>query len=391
MESAIFLGTSHIQMTGRRVAIVGGGVIGLSAAWALARASAKVTVIERDRAGYATSRVAAGMLAPITEAGHGHGDDAMVAFARASLARYPSFVAELQDDADSPISLDTRGTLIAAIDRDDAESIRRAFDFRRSLGLPVEWLAGARAREIEPLLTPRTSAAMWIPDDHQIDTRALLTALVRACTHRGVEMREAVSAERILVRGGAVAGVATSVGNVEADVVVIAAGAWSGLIDGLPSDSIPPVRPVKGQIVRLRGDGFALAHVVRTPRVYLLPKPDGTVVVGATQEERGFDLRPSAGGVKDLLEHAWEVVPATYELAFEGVEVGLRPASRDHLPIIGSTGVRGLIVATGHFRSGILLAPATADAIVEGVANGRFRDEVAAFSPERFAGRREAP
>jgi glycine oxidase len=187
------------------------------------------------------------------------------------------------------------------------------------------------------------------------------------------------------LRDGAVVGVRTSQGELEADTVVIAAGAWSGDIDGLPSGVIPPVRPVKGQIVRLRAhDDFALAHVVRTPRVYLLPKPDGTVVVGATQEEMGFDVRPSAGGVKDLLENAWEVVPATYELVFEGIDVGLRPAARDHLPIIGATRVTGLVVATGHFRNGILLAPATADAIVEGIAHGTFGDDVAAFSPQRF-------
>jgi len=368
-----------------RVAIVGGGVIGLSAAWRLARAGAHVTLIERDRVGAGASAVAAGMLAPITEAGYGHGDDAMVRFARASLARYPSFVAELESDADAPVPLDARGTLIAALDRDDVESIRRAFEHRRALGLPVEWLSGAQAREIEPLLSPRASAAMWIPDDHQVDARALLRALARACSNRGVLIREVARAERVRVRDGAVVGVETSEGVIEADCVVVAAGAWSGAIDGIPAGAVAPVRPVKGQIVRLRGvDNFALAHVVRTPRVYVLPKSDGSVLVGATQEEVGFDVEPTAGGVKDLLEHAWEIVPAIYELPFDGVQVGLRPASRDHLPVIGPTRVRGLFMATGHFRSGILLAPATADALVQGIATGRFGDEVADFAPQRF-------
>ena len=372
-------------MTGR-VVVVGGGVIGLSVAWRLARAGARVTLLERDRVGAGTSRVAAGMLAPVTEAGHGHGDEAMVRFARASLARYPLFARELESDADAPVALDTRGTLIAALDRDDAESIRRSFEHRRAIGLPVEWVTGARAREIEPLLSPRTTAAMWIPGDHQVDTRALMTALARACAHRGVTIHEATAVERVVVRDGAVVGVHVADGDVDTDVVVMAAGAWSGTIDGIPAGAVAPVRPVKGQIVRLRAnDDFALAHVVRTPRGYLLPKADGTVLVGATQEEMGFDLVPSAGGVRDLLEHAWEIVPAIAELPFDGVEVGLRPASRDHLPIIGATRVRGLVMATGHFRSGILLAPATAHAVVEGIASGRFGDEMAAFSPARFA------
>jgi glycine oxidase len=325
------------------------------------------------------------MLAPTAETGYGAGDEALTRFARASLARYPSFAAELEHDADLPVAVETRATLLVALDRDDAESIRRAYEFRRSLGLPVEWLPGAEAREVEPLLAPRAGAAMRIPDDRQVDARALVAALARACAHRGVTIREGSAVERVNLRDGAVVGVRFGDVDVDADVVVMAAGAWSGAIDGIPAGAVAPVRPVKGQIVRLRAtNGFALAHVIRTPRVYVLAKPDGAVLVGATQEEVGFDARPSAGAVKDLLEHAWEVLPATYELAFEAVEVGFRPAARDHLPIIGATGVRGLVVATGHFRSGILLAPATADAVVAGIAQGRFGDEVAAFSPARF-------
>ena len=365
-------------MTGR-VAVVGGGVIGLAVAWRLARAGASVTLFERDRAGAGTSRVAAGMLAPITEAGHGTGEEAMVRFAKASLALYPSFVAELEHDADLPVTLDTRGTLLAALDRDDREALQRVFEHRRASGLSVDWISGERAREIEPMLSPRVMAAVWIPNDHQVDTASLLAALVRACRQRGVEIVEGAEVESLLTRTGRVGGVRVAQQDVLADVVVIAAGAWSSRLDGLP------VRPVKGQIVRLRGEGFALAHVVRTPRVYVLNKADGSVLVGATQEEMGYDVAATAGALKDLLEHAWEVVPAIYELPFDGVEVGLRPASRDHLPIIGDTEMRGVVIATGHFRSGILLAPATADAVVTGIAHG-FGDEMASFSPRRFAG-----
>ena len=360
-----------------RVVVVGGGVIGLSVAWRLARAGASVTLLERNRVGAGTSRVAAGMLAPITEAGHGTGDAAMVRLATASLARYPDFLSELEADAQRSVALDTRGTLLVALDRDDRESLQRVFEHRRASGLKVEWISGERARETEPLLSPRAVAAAWIPDDHQVDTSSLLAALLRACTHRGVAVHEDTEVNSLRTRDGRVSGVRAGDVEFDADVVVVAAGAWSAALGQMP------VRPVKGQIVRLRGDGFALAHVVRTPRVYVLHKADGSVLVGATQEEMGFDVSPTAGAVKDLLEHAWEAIPALYELPFDGVEVGLRPATRDHLPIVGETNVRGLIMATGHFRSGILLAPATADAVVAGIADG-FAEDMAPFSPRRF-------
>lgn len=364
------------------VVIVGGGVIGLAIAWRLAREGAAVTVIDRGQAGRAASWVAAGMLAPISEASFDDHDH--VTFARASMARFPSFVAELEHDADAPVSLDTRGTLVVARDRDDAEYIRRAYEYRRGIGLPVEWLTGSEARETEPALSPRVVAAMAVPDDHQIDTRAFMTALVRACARRGVTLMENTSVRRIVVADGRASGVETASGRVDADTVVLAAGAWSASIDGVPAPWVPPVRPVKGQLVRLRLVApFPLAHVIRAPRAYLLPKPDGTVVVGATQEEMGFDLTPTAGGVSDILRHAWELVPGIYDLPVEGVDVGLRPGSRDNHPIIGDTGVRGLVMATGHFRHGILLAPATADAVADGITRGRYTG-AEAFNPARF-------
>ncbi len=371
--------TSHNQNT----VIVGGGVIGLAVAWRLARAGRSVTIVERDQPGRGASRVAAGMLAPISEAAF-H-DPEFTRFARESLARFPSFVSELETDADMAVPLDTRGTLMVARDRDDAERIRRAYDYRVSVGLPVGWLTGSEARDLEPLLSPRVSAAMSVPDDYQVDTRAFIDALVRACTRRGVDIRAGHAADRIVVEGDVVRGVDVAGESLAAQTVVIAAGAWSGSMAGVPDDCAPPVRPVKGQILRLeRPRDFALAWVIRSPRAYLLPKDDGTVVVGATQEEMGFDTTPTAGGIRDILEHAWEIVPAIAELPFESVEVGLRPATRDGWPAIGSTRVRGLVMATGHFRHGILLTPATADAVSGGILTGRFPASVASFSPARF-------
>ncbi|HEX5132560.1 MAG TPA: glycine oxidase ThiO [Candidatus Krumholzibacteria bacterium] len=365
------------------VVIIGGGVIGLSLAWRLARGGTAVTILERDHMGRSASWVAAGMLAPISEAAFD--DHVYVHFARASMARFPSFIEELQTDADMPVALDTRGTLVVARDRDDAEYIRRAYEYRRSIGLPVQWMDGAEARDAEPALSPRIVAAMAIPDDHQVDTRGFISALVRACETRRVTLRENTAVTRVVVEGERVSGVETVNGFVPADTVVLAAGAWSASIDGIPPDCVPPVRPVKGQLVRLRRTAsFPLTHVIRAPRAYLLPKHDGTVVVGATQEEMGFDLDPTAGGIHDILRHAWELVPGIDDLPFEGVEVGLRPGSRDNHPVMGNTRVPGLVMATGHFRHGILLAPGSADALATGITGGHFTG-AEHFSPARFA------
>jgi glycine oxidase len=369
-----------------RVVIVGGGVIGLSIAWRLARESAnhRILLLDAHRAGEGTSRVSAGMIAPIAEAGFE--DPNFIRFARASRERYRSFVADVSTDADSPVALGEEGSIIVAIHRDDVEAMRRVYEHRRHAGLPVEWLTGTEAREIEPTLTPRVSAAMWIPHDGQVNPRVLLPALVRACVRRGVEVREDARVGRIVIDNDGVAGVEVNGESVDAGVIVLCAGAWSGTIGGMPEDVIPQVRPIRGQILRLkRTADFAMKRVVRGPRAYLLPKDDGTVVVGATQEEAGFDATPTAGGVKSILENAWEMVPSIYDLPIERIEVGLRPGTRDHLPLIGPTRIRGLIMATGHFRHGILFAPTTADAVCRGILTGDFGDDVAAFAPDRFA------
>jgi glycine oxidase len=369
-----------------RIIIVGGGVIGLSIAWRLAREGAgkQVLLLDAHRAGEGTSRVSAGMVAPIAEAGFE--DPNFIRFARLSRERYRSFVADVSADADSPVVLGEEGSIIVAIHRDDVDAMRRVYEHRRHAELPVEWLSGTQARELEPTLTPRVSAAMWIAYDGQVNPRTLLPALVRACIKRGVELREGARVSRIVIDGDSVVGVEVNGEGVEADVVVLAAGAWSGMIGGLPEDVVPPVRPIRGQIMRLkRTADFATKHVVRGPRAYLLPKDDGTVVVGATQEEAGFDATATAGGIKGILENAWEMVPSIYDLPIERIEVGLRPGTRDHLPLIGPTRIRGLIMATGHFRHGILFAPTTADAVCSGIMTGNFGSDVAAFAPDRFA------
>jgi len=372
-----------------RIIIVGGGVIGLSIAWRLSRETTRdeILLLDANRAGEGTSRVSAGMIAPIAEAGFE--DPHFIKFARLSRERYRAFVSEVSRDAETPVALGEEGSIIVAIHRDDVEAMRRVYDHRRHADLPVEWLSGTQAREMEPTLTPRVSAAMWIAYDGQVNPRALLPALVRACNRRGVEVRENASVSRIVIEGDVATGVEVGGELLPADTIVLCAGAWSGSIDGMPADVVPQVRPIRGQILRLtRTADFAMKHVVRGPRAYLLPKDDGTVVVGATQEEAGFDATPTAGGIKTILENAWEMVPSIYDLPIERVEVGLRPGTRDHLPLIGATRIRGLIMATGHFRHGILFAPTTADAVCRGILTGDFGADVAAFAPDRFASTR---
>jgi glycine oxidase len=365
------------------IAVVGGGVIGLGIAWQLARRGAPVELFERDGAGRAASWSAAGMLAPLSEVGFEEED--FLHLGRDSLRLYPRFLDELKKDSGLEVPLDTRGTLLAGLDRDDAERLRRLFEFRMQLGLPVEWLSGGGAREIEPLISPRVSSAIWIPDDHQIDNRLLSGALKTAFVKCGGALHENLPVRDISAKNGRITGLRTDSGFVNAAQIVIAAGCWSKQFDGIPKELLPPVRPVKGQIITLRADeSFALSHVVRAPDAYLLPKDDGRVILGASEEEMGFDTTITAGPVYKLLERGWEAIPAIYDLVVDEMEAGLRPGSRDHDPIVGETPIDGLYYATGHYRHGILLAPSTAYEMSDLLLDAKSSQLFAPFKPARF-------
>ena len=353
--------------------VVGAGVIGLACAWRIAQRGLTVCAVERDEPGAGASGVAAGMLAPVTEAEFGARP--LLALNLAGAERWPSFAAELHGASRGvDVGYTRRGALVVAADRDDAEELRRLHDFQRSLGLEVEWLGSRAARVLEPALSPRIAGAIHAPHEAQADPRALTRALARTGVEvaTGVEVTE-VTGDRVR----------TTAGDLSSPNVVVAAGCWSHDLGPVP------VRPVKGQILRLRratGHPPLAERLIRTPRCYVVDRPIGEVIIGATVEDRGFDASVTADGVYRLLEAAYEVLPDAAELEWVEAAARLRPGTPDNEPIIGRD-ENGIVWATGHYRNGILLAPVTADAIAAIVAGDEPPEVVANFQPtRRFAG-----
>ena len=367
--------------------IIGAGVIGLGIAWRLAHAGCSVTVYDRAEAGRGASWAAAGMLAAAVETEPG--EEELLVLTLASQRMWPSFARELEAVSDISVGYRDEGTIVVALTRDDAEHLRHICDFQKSLGLELQWLSGAEARRREPHLRPGIPAAVWSPRDHQVENRWLTQGLGEAARRAGVVLREHVPVREVEVAGGRARAVLTDHGRDPADVVILAAGAWSREIAGIPSAHLPPVRPIKGQMLALRMDPSAplLRHVVWAPRSYLVPRRDGRLVVGGTVEERGFDDTLTAGGLLALLEGAWRAVPAIEELPIAETWVGFRPGSRDDAPMLGPSGIDGLIVATGHHRNGILLTPITVETVSAYVLTGRLPEIVEPFTPERFSRR----
>jgi glycine oxidase len=340
-----------------RVLVVGGGVIGEAAAWRLAVLGAQVTVVDPAPGGGA-SWVAAGMLAPVAEAGPG--EEAILALNLASAARWPAFAAELAEAAGSDPGYTTNGTLVVARDRDDLGVLDDVADQHDTAGLASLRVGSREARRLEPALGPSARGGLWLPDDHQVDNRRLLAALARASDRTGVA-RVAERARRVTARS-----VETVSGlRLTADSVVVATGAWAPPVEVEGRAVTVPVRPVKGQILRLRATAGAVfpRRTVRGTDVYVVPRDHGEIVVGATVEERGFDTTVTAGAVLSLLQDAWELLPGLAEAELVEAVAGLRPATPDNVPLIGSLGPSGPLAATGHHRHGILLTPLTADLV----------------------------
>ena len=349
--------------------VIGAGLIGLSCAWRARKRGMSVLVVDRAaKPGAETSAVAAGMLAPVTEADFG--EEGPLRVNLLARERWPAFAAELEEITGLPTGYRDSGALVVAADRDDAEELRRLHELQRSLGLGSEWLTPSRCRALEPGLAPGIAGGILAPQDGSADPRATVRALAAAAE----ELALGVEVEAIDNDGSAVTGVRTSDGVVECEQVVVAAGPWSAAL--APIGDGPPVRPVKGQILELRTRGAMpepFERLLRTPRCYLVARGDGRVVLGATVEEQGFDTSVSADGVFRLLEAAWEVLPEVGELELVGARAGLRPATPDNAPIVGrDADLDGLIWATGHWRNGVLLAPLTGD-VVAGLLAGDLR------------------
>jgi glycine oxidase len=321
------------------------------------------------------------------------GEEALVALGRESQARWPGFAEELERASGIDVELRSEGTLLLALTADDQAEIAHRLEFQRQLALPLEWLSAVDTRRREPRLAGKIAGAVFSPQDHQVDNRKLAAALRVAAEAAGVRIVEDRPVREIVAQGGRVKGVLLEDGAIEkADCVVLAAGAWSRGIGGLPPDRRPPVRPVKGQMLSLRMDAATplLNHVLWAPGAYLVPRRDGRLIVGGTVEEKAFDDTITAGGMLTLLEAAWRAVPAIEELPIEETWVGHRPGSRDDAPILGRGPLQGLVYATGHYRNGILLAPVTADTIARLVLDDIVEPAIAPFGLERFLPARAA-
>ena len=370
------------------VAVVGGGAIGLAVAWRASARGLRVAVIERGEPGGGTSSVAAGMIAPVTEASPL--EPALVPLGLASLRAYPAFVEELREASAIDPGLLECGTLIVARDRDEAEALEREAELRRGLGLAVKRLRPTEARALEPALAPVLRLALQVEGDHAIDPRRLTAALAAAVQAAGGQLLSGVRAGGVETSsgGGRVVGVRTGDGElVGAEQVVIAAGVWAAGLAGIPEDARVPLRPVKGQIMRLRdpaGPGL-ISRVVRMADGYIVPRGDGRYVLGATMEERGFDTTVTAGAVFELLRDAGELIPGVSELVIDELSAGLRPATPDNAPALGPGAVAGLHWAVGHYRNGILLAPITAELVAAGLAGEALPQIAAPFAPGRFS------
>jgi len=402
------------------VIVAGGGVAGLVAAWRAAQAGRSVCLVERGELGAGASHVAAGMLAPVTEADPR--EPALLELGLEAARGWPGFAEELEKVSGEGVGLRRTGSLVVARDRDEAEALDRVREVAAGLGVAMERLLPSAARRLEPALAPTVRLALHAPEDHSVDPRLVTAALAVASRRAGAVLRCGEEVAEILVGGEPAAegsrdlsavggrqpaadGVRespaegdrsrvtglrlTSGQRLAATDTVLALGAWAGTLPGLPCAARVPLRPVKGQLLRLRdrdGPGL-LERTVRFDGGYLVPRADGRYALGATQEERGFDTTVTARGLYELLRDASELVPGVLELEVEEAIAGLRPATPDNAPVLGRPeGVDGLIWAGGHHRNGVLLTPVTADAVLRALDG---EPATPAFAPSRFTRNRE--
>lgn len=376
------------------VLVIGGGVIGLSIAWRAAQRGQSV-VLADSQPGHGATHAAAGMLTPIAEAAYAERE--IFALGQDSLRRYPAFIDELQSVTGLPTGYRRTGTLQVAYDSDDLALLGEIRALQESFGVRLQQLSARECRDAEPLLDPSVRGGLLAPDDGSVDPRLLAGALLAAAQGSGARLMRQPAAE-ISCTAGRVTGARLADGSsISARWTVLAAGWQSATLPGLPAGIAPPVRPVKGQILRLRTGGGAAAAglppgllqrtlrgLVRGSSVYLVPRDSGELVIGATQEELGADTAVTAGGVWELLRDARALVPGITELELADAVAGLRPGTPDNAPVLGPAGLPGLVLATGHFRAGVLLAPVTADTVAAYLSTGTPDPLWQAFGAGRF-------
>jgi glycine oxidase len=361
------------------VAIAGGGVIGGAIALELARAGLSVGVFDRQQPGQEASWASAGILSPAPES---TGMIPMVPLGKVSFALYPEFIARVEEISPQSTGFRPKGTLEILFSHDTKAELSTIIALHHGLGLKAEPLTAEDARELEPALSEEVEAAVLRPEEGSVDNRALTSAVLDAAQRSGAELFSGNGAKAIWREGHACRGLILQNEKVEAKWTIIAAGCFSAAIEGV--GDYAPVRPAKGQMAALRADDVEIQRVLWAEKIYLVPRNDGRILAGATVEHVGFDKRTTAGGIQKILSAAIELAPGLANARIEETWAGLRPDSPDHLPILGPTDMDGLLLATGHYRSGMLLTPITARLIREWITEQRVSVDWDRFSPLRF-------
>lgn len=371
------------------VTVIGAGVIGLGIAYELQRRGIDVLVLERETPGCGASRASGGMLGPIAEAQIEEPE--LITFGLNSLGMYPGFVRDLEEIAGDTCGFRQEGTLIVAVTRDHSAELEHLEETFRSKGLTATPLTSREVLEREPHLSRRVLSGLFVQEDQRIEPRALVECLRKAFLKLGGELETGINVRKVSEAEGIVGTVYAENAEgkayeIDSAEVVVAAGVWAWKDMELPVPD-PGLRPVKGQLLRLRGPEL-LKQVVRSPDIYMIPQLDGDLLVGATMEEMGFDLKANAGGTLDLLRFGWQVLPGIYDMELAEISVGLRPAMDDHLPLLGPTAIEGLYLAVGHFRKGILLTPATSRYMADWMTSGKRPPALEPFGIERLESRK---
>lgn len=364
------------------VLIIGAGVIGLSIARELRKKGiSKITVLERGEIGRESSYAAAGMLAPNAET---EKIDDFYHFCNQSNQLYPRFSEELLDETGIDIELERSGTFYLALRDTDVEEIRRRYEWQKNAGLNVELLSAAEIRQAEPFVSPDVRGGLFFPGDWQVENRRLIAALTKYAELHGINLVTGAEVKNLLKTDEKIVGAETISDKYFAGKIILTTGAWTSLI-AVPDLKLPPVKPVRGQILSYKTVKRLFFHVIYSPRGYLVPRLDGKIVAGATVEDAGFDNRTTEAGINYICENSAEIAPNLANLEISDKWSGLRPLAADGLPVLGSfPQAKNLYIATAHYRNGILLTPLTAQLTAEEMTGESSSRYLEIFSPNRF-------